>query len=106
MSNKSKYEIWKERVNDYRSSNLNEQEWCDKNNLPLTRLRYWITKFNEEDAISNSSLNEFIPVNIPEVATNTSAPVVIRLGNISIDISENCHPDILRNILEVIGKYA
>jgi len=106
MSIASKYEIWKERVADYRSSNLKAQEWCDKNNLSITTLRYWVHKFNKEAIVSNNTANEFVPVTTPSIMINTSAPVVIRNGNISIDVSDGCHPDTLRIVLEVLGVYA
>lgn len=106
MSTTSKYEIWKGRVADYRSSNLKAQEWCGKNNLPITALRYWVYKFNKEAIASNNTTSEFVPVTAPNFMIHTSASVIIRFGNISIDVSDSCHPDTLRNVLEVLGVYA
>jgi hypothetical protein len=106
MSNTTKYEIWKERIADYRSSNLKAQEWCDKNNLPITSLRYWANKVNKEATTSDNLVSEFIPVTTPGIMINCTAPVVIRFGNISVDVSDGCHPDTLRNVLEALGAYA
>ena len=106
MSSTIKCEIWKERISDYRSSNLKAQEWCDKNNLPITSLRYWICKFNKGANDSHNLVSEFVPVTAPGIMINSIAPIVIRFGNISVDVSDGCHPDTLRNVLEALGAYA
>lgn len=106
MTSPSKHEIWKERIVDYRSSGLKAQEWCDKNNLPLSSLRYWVYKFNKEDIASHNFVKEFVPVQTPGIIINSTASIVIRIGNISIDVSDGCHPDTLRNVLGVLGAYA
>lgn len=106
MSCTSKCEIWKERIADYRSSGLKAQEWCNKNNLPISSLRYWICKFNKETIVSRSLVNEFVPVVTPGIMINSTAPIVIRFGNISVDVSDGCHPETLRNVLEALGAYA
>ena len=106
MSNTTKCEIWKERIADYRSSNLKAQEWCDKNNLPISSLRYWANKVNKEAISSGNLVSEFVPVTTPGNMISSTAPVVIRFGNISVDVSDNCHPNTLRNVLEALGAYA
>lgn len=106
MSSTSKCEIWKGHIADYRSSDLKAQEWCDKNNLPLSSLRYWVYKFNKEAIASSNFVKEFVPVETPGIIINPTASIIIRIGNISIDISEGCHPDTLRNVLEALGANA
>jgi hypothetical protein len=106
MVSPSKHEIWKERIADYRSSGLKAQEWCGKNNLPLSSLRYWVYKFNKEAIVSRNFVKEFVPVEAPGIIINPTASIIIRIGNISIDVSDGCHPDTLRNVLEALGAYA
>lgn len=106
MSNTTKCEIWKERIVDYRSSNLKAQEWCDKNNLPISSLRYWVFRFNKEAKNPDNLVNEFVPVATPGIMINSTAPIVIRFGNVSVDVYDGCHPDTLHNVLEALGTYA
>ena len=106
MINNSKNEIWKERVTDYRSSNLKAQDWCDKNNLSIKTLRYWVRKINKEAITCDNTTHEFVPITTSEIMRIPAAPVIIRFGNISIDVSDGCHPDTYRNVLEALRIYA
>ena len=106
MSSTSKCEIWKERVADYRSSNLKAQEWCDENKLSIKTLYYWIHRFNKESITNSNPKSEFVPIAIPGIAIQPTASIVIRFGNIAIDVSDGCHPDTLRNVMEALGAYA
>jgi len=106
VSGISKSAIWKERIEDFRTSNLKAQDWCDKNNLHITTLQQWIRRINKEDITSSNKTVEFVPVTTPSIMIHNTAPIIIRYGKISIDISDDCHPDTLRNILEALRIYA
>ncbi len=106
MSSNIKYETWKERIINYRSSNLKAHEWCDKNNLPVKTLYYWIRKFNKETIAADNITNEFVPITTQDIMLNTSVPIVIRYGKIAIDVSGSCNVDNLRKVLEALGVYA
>jgi hypothetical protein len=106
MSSNIKHDIWKERIADYRSSKLKAQEWCNKNNVSIKTFYYWIRRFNKETITSSGEPNEFVPVTTQDIIINTSVPIVIRLGKIEIDISDNCHVDTLRKVLEALEVYA
>jgi len=106
MTGTSKCEIWKERIADYRCSGLKAEDWCEKNNLALSSLRYWICKFNKETIVSRGPVKEFVPVAAPDIMINSTYPIIIRFGNLSVEVSDGCHPDTLRNVLEALGAYA
>lgn len=106
MSISSSSEIWRERIANYRSSNLKAKEWCNKNNLSLSTLRYWIHKFNKETATSDDFSSGFVPVTSSGIMIHPSTPIVIRIGKISIDVTDGCHPDTLHTVLEALGTYA
>jgi hypothetical protein len=44
----SKQELWRLRINDYRSSGLTALEWSSQNSFSLSTLRYWITRLNKK----------------------------------------------------------
>ena len=43
----SRQELWQSRISAYRSSGLTVKDWCEKNQVSLSALRYWITKTNQ-----------------------------------------------------------
>jgi len=107
MTRELKRELWQERICDYRSSGLNAQTWCQQNKLTLSSLHYWINKSNKESLESDIDFkHEFVPITQVGISMSPSAPIVIRYQNLSIEVFEGCHPDTLRNVLEILNVYA
>ena len=110
MSEKSlsKQELWKLRINDYRSSGLTALEWCSQNSLALSTLRYWIYRLNKKqnsyDEDSKSVFAE-LPV-LTATSFLGSAPVTIHMGTIRIEIMDSCHPDLLSNLIGILTNHA
>jgi hypothetical protein len=43
-----KSQIWKEHIENYRSSGLSQIDFCSRHGLKLSTLGYWITYFNRQ----------------------------------------------------------
>lgn len=98
-------EIWGIRVNEYRKSKKSARKWCEENNISVSALKYWITKFNKEEN-GYFSKPEFVPIGIAENIDNEfSASVTIKFGKISIDVLDGCKPDTIKTILDVLNSY-
>jgi len=107
MTRELKRELWQERISNYRNSGLNAQTWCKQNKLTLSSLHYWINKLNKESLESDSAFkHEFVPITQMGISMSPSALIVIRYQNLSIEVSENCQPNTLRNVLEILNVYA
>lgn len=111
MSRTSKKEFWQSNINDYRTSGLSAQNWCQTHNVSISTLRYWITKFKNESLSQGfeASPTTFAKIDISKLASfslNGSAPVIIRLGSLEISVSDNCHPDLLANLVSILTAYA
>ena len=95
----SKSELWKARVSDYYSSGLSINGWCSTNNCPASSLRYWIAKFKCQ-ALDSSESAVFAAIPSETIlATASIAPVTMYMDSIRIEISNNCHPDLLANLV-------
>ena len=107
MLSLKKYDLWKERVADYRTSNLNAGEWCEKNNLSRATLRYWVTKFNKEkmNKDDHQQTNDFVKFAIQDLAHNPKETITINFNKLSINVSEGFDPAMLREVLDAIGAY-
>lgn len=101
-------EIWLERIADYRSSGLSVREWCSKNSFQISTLRYWIGRFNKEKNSGDepASVSEFVAIATSGIMISSTAPIVIRIGKISIEVTDGCHPDTLNTVMKVLGAYA
>ena len=102
-----KYDIWKERVADYRTSNLNAGKWCEKNNFSRATLCYWVTKFNKEkmNKDDHQQTNDFVKFTIQDLAHNPKETITINFNKLSINVSEGFDPAMLREVLDAIGAY-
>jgi hypothetical protein len=101
----SKSELWKSRISDYYSSGLSIKGWCSANHCPASTLRYWIAKFKCQDLVSSESA---VFAAIPSetiFATASSAPVTMYMGSIRIEIANNCHPDLLTNLVGTLKTH-
>ncbi|WP_297422762.1 hypothetical protein [Clostridium sp.] len=104
MRAKSK-EIWQTRINDYRKSKKSARKWCEENNLSVSALKYWITKFNKEESKSFSK-PEFVPIaTVENIDDESSASATIKFGRISIDVLDGCKPDTIKTIIDVLNSY-
>lgn len=43
-------QIWKLRIQEYQASGLTQLQWCDKEDIKVSALRYWLRKLREEDS--------------------------------------------------------
>lgn len=107
----SKKELWQSNINDFRSSGLTAGTWCQNHNCSISTLRYWTTKFQRETISSTEeTLPAFAKVDTSKLAAsfslNGSAPVTIRLGGLEISVSDNCHPELLSNLIGILHNYA
>jgi len=110
MSNQSlsKAELWKLRINEYRSSGLTAKEWCSQNNISLSTLQYWVRSLNKTRL---SKVDNPTPIfaELPVLTAASflgTAPVTIHMGSIRIEITDSCHPDLLSNLFGILANHA
>lgn len=104
----SKEELWRLRINDYRSSGLAAREWCHQNQFSLSTLRYWIHRLNKKQPLGEEECKPVF-AGLPVLATTSflgSAPVTIYTGAIRIEIMDSCHPDLLSNLIGILSEHA
>lgn len=97
--------LWMSRVSAYRESGMSARAWCQENNIPLTALRYWLRKTNNDQTVSKDT-QEFVQFLSSSVESTSFVPATIRFGMISIEISDSCHPDTIKNIIDALKSYA
>lgn len=101
---KGNQELWQARVNDYYASNKSARKWCEENSISPSSLKYWLIKLNEEQTSSTND-PEFVPISTETTENNSSSSATIRIGRISIDISNECQPRTIKTILEALNSY-
>lgn len=98
--------MWKQRVEEYRSSNLTADKWCEQQSVSISALRYWITRFNKEQPeikdIQWVSVEEALSLRSQE----DTPDITIQIGNATIGIRNNFSDDTLFRVLKILNAYA
>ena len=107
MSNKSidKQAFWRSILADFSESGQTATAYCKEHSIKIAIFSYWKKKLMHGEP----AMPEFIQVSTEKqflLPFHGSSPVTIHLGSIEICISDNCHPDLLDNLIGVLHKYA
>lgn len=107
MSNKStdKQVFWSSILADFSESGQTATAYCKERSINIATFSYWKKKLMHEEP----SMPEFVQIPTDKeylLPFRGSSPVTIHMGSIEICISDNCHPDLLENLLGALYKYA
>lgn len=108
MSNEEKINMWTRRVESYKARKCSAIAWSKENNVPLSTLRYWIDKIdnNQKDT---SEPKKWIPVEVSN-STDTSyhkpstSGIRIDIGSASILLSSEFDPQTLESVVEILSR--
>jgi len=83
-------EIWGGRIDDFRSSGLTQKTWCEKNDVKISTLRYWIRKLSwtECTAADDSGFSGFEFASI-SISKECSPSLVLEFKDVKLSIAEN-----------------
>ncbi|WP_041720940.1 IS66 family insertion sequence element accessory protein TnpA [Alkaliphilus metalliredigens] len=108
MNREEKTTMWLERIESYKSRQGSATDWCEENNISLSTLRYWMTKFSRENKQS-SNLNKWLPIEVTSLPKNSqhesnSSGVRIHIGLASIEISSDFDPKTLETVVGILSE--
>ena len=110
MNNEEKRAMWHERIESYKARQGSAEDWCIENNIPLSTLRYWVTKLNKEHQ-EDTEPTQWLPVEVENSSEKShhgsnpnSTGVRIDIGNASIHISSDFDPESLETVIKVLKK--
>lgn len=72
---------WEDHIQDFKESGLSKAAWCQKQNLPVHRLYYWLKKLSPQaDSPTESKRTKWVSVNIPpiEETIHTTIPFILK----------------------------
>lgn len=97
---------WEVRVSDFQSSGLKMTHWCSANQVNLEQMKYWSRKFKKVSTlVPIVASKSFIPLTTFEPAPRTAQhSLVVRVGFASIELQPGFDPQLLREVVESIGR--
>ena len=89
-----------------KASNIPQRKWCDANNVNFHSFKSWIKFYNEKTNLdSTSNWIKAIPSKTSIIGTQT-AVIKITTGNVTIEIENDFHEEVLSKILKVVKNNA
>ena len=83
-------EIWISGVKDFRTSNLTQKAWCEKNNFKVSALRYWLRNLEEASNIDSGNVDspgfEFATVSI---SRDFSSAVILEINSVKLSLTND-----------------
>lgn len=73
-SSETKNVFWRQRMNDWKTSGLNQRAYCTVNNISLVTFGYWRKKFQAEEEKINGKM---IPILLTESHSNQENNVIL-----------------------------
>jgi hypothetical protein len=104
-SSETKNVFWRQRMNDWKTSGLNQRAYCTVNNISLVTFGYWRKKFQAEEEKINGKM---IPILLTESHSNQENNVILDSiyvhlkSGISIEISLSLSDVTISRILRLL----
>ncbi|MBU5427018.1 hypothetical protein KQI41_11395 [Tissierella pigra] len=98
-------ELWTQRVEEFKSSNLNQTTWCEKNNIKVSSLRYWLRKLDNNSftkPVNSSDAFEFACVSIAE--DQASPAVTLEIKDVRLAITNDYDEVLLLKLIKTLKK--
>lgn len=110
-------QIWKLRIQEYQASGLTQLQWCDKEDIKVSALRYWLRKLREEDSrestpdwlkvcVSNNNEAPALTVpdkRMPQCRPVPSSNVCIHANDISIEVPIDAPLEYVSALIRVVS---
>ena len=108
----TKTELWTIRIQDFHNSGLSRKEWCQKHQVALSTLSYWIRK-QAKGLTEPEQVIDPVFARLPseqELSSNLlseHAPVTIYLpGSVRIEIGMECPCELMTSLIHTLKAYA
>lgn len=102
---------WAKIISDCQASDMTVVAWCEANNINIKSYYYWLRKVRSHTLEQMPELTENLPVSandgpvtfkkldVKTPVTGTSAAVIIRLPNATVEVSEGTSQQTVQAVL-------
>jgi hypothetical protein len=103
-------QLWLSRISDLADSGLTQTMWCSQKNLPLSTLRYWLSKLREPEEESQKWLCVDLPegkniATLPQATEDTyDARIKISCGPYTVEFPSGCSRTVMADVLQLVRE--
>ena len=91
---------WQTIVAQYHVSGQSVRSWCQEQELPEHKLRYWLRKFREGSTLpTTSSESRFVAVP-SKPSPGIPSGIAVKVGHLSIEVQRGFDPQVLVEVVQ------
>lgn len=100
-----KREIWANRIDEFKTSNLSQKSWCEDQGLNTNTFRYWLKKL-EGTAVtrSNHSSDGFELASVSIMKDSHCPEVTLEIKDVKLSITEGYDEMLLIRLIKTLKK--
>lgn len=107
MNREERFEQWKQRIEEYRSSRQTQKSWCEENQISLTTFRYWHRRIRDVEQLEAYDDSGVLFARLPsesELIQNEDAapPIVLNVHGIRIELYPSCSREMMTHLMSAI----
>ena len=92
-------EEWQRRIEEWKASDLTQEEYCKENNLKIATFHYWRKKISERKATGPAF------VEVPLSLANRFSPIRIEIGSrFCVEVGKGYDPASLEHIIGFLSR--
>lgn len=92
---------WAARLTAFKDSGQNISEWCASHNVSVQQLRCWLKK--EKKTQTRDYATKWLPMEIIHLDATPKSSLMIKIGQISIEVKPGFDPTLLLDVVNVLG---
>jgi len=103
MSLDERKQMWQQRIEAYKlSGESSVKTWCKLNQVSSQSMYQWMKKFQMETTNVSPSSTQWIPIESSSVNEKTKSPLIVTLGDVSIEIREGFNRALFKEVLQIL----
>ncbi|WP_089610477.1 IS66 family insertion sequence element accessory protein TnpA [Dehalobacterium formicoaceticum] len=103
MTKVEKCQMWKSRVNEFKSSGQTATAWCTAHELKINQLRYWMRKFKSESKSAEKKM-QWLSVEIGGLEVSEPQEALpVRVGKATIEVRPGFNPKLLSDVVKTLS---
>lgn len=91
-------DMWRQRLEQLKASNMTQKDWCRENGIPQTTLRYWIRRLKDEAPKDPAWIQ--LQTKRPEAAAERN--ITISCNGVKMIINADADPLLCRRLIRVM----
>ena len=99
MKRKEKELYWTDQISEYRQSGESLVEWCEKNDVKLHTMKYWLRK--QSPVVSEKSETAWVSCLVEE---NSKDTITLKIKNVEIEVMSGFQEELLLKVLRTLEQ--